>query len=365
MSAKSALTLAAIVVIVVLVVVIPKMNKPADQATSSANATSQPAAAKPAEAVITLTYANFPPAPTFPCVQMERWKSEVEKRSNGRVKVNTFAGGTLLDAKDMIDGVIRGQADIGCLCMSYQPGRFIETEVASLPVNIPNSTVGSLAFLDLFKKYKPASFDKVKVLTVFTTAPSNIMSKTAIRKLEDVKSMSLRASGQAADILKAWGANAVGMPMSATPEALEKGVVTGLFSSAEVMKDFKYAESCKFVTMTDTAVYPFAVVMNQKKWDALPKDVQTLLESMMDEQCKWTGEYMDGHVAESLEWSMKENKVEVIALSAEEKAAWNAKLEGLTTAWLTQAKAKGLPAEEMLEDFKAMVVKRAAETTKK
>ena len=24
-----------------------------------------------------LSYANFPPAPTFPCVQMERWKTEV------------------------------------------------------------------------------------------------------------------------------------------------------------------------------------------------------------------------------------------------------------------------------------------------
>ena len=31
-------------------------------------------------APITLNYANFPPAPTFPCVQMERWKKEVEKR---------------------------------------------------------------------------------------------------------------------------------------------------------------------------------------------------------------------------------------------------------------------------------------------
>jgi len=29
---------------------------------------------------IQLSYANFPPAPTFPCVQMERWKKEVEKR---------------------------------------------------------------------------------------------------------------------------------------------------------------------------------------------------------------------------------------------------------------------------------------------
>ena len=31
--------------------------------------------------VIKLRYANFPPAPTFPCIQMERWAREVEKRT--------------------------------------------------------------------------------------------------------------------------------------------------------------------------------------------------------------------------------------------------------------------------------------------
>ena len=70
-----------------------------------------------------LSYANFPPAPTFPCVQMERWKKEVEKRTHGKIVVNTYPGGTLLGAKNMMDGVIAGQADIGCLCMAYQPGR--------------------------------------------------------------------------------------------------------------------------------------------------------------------------------------------------------------------------------------------------
>ena len=29
---------------------------------------------------IKLTYANFPPAPTFPCVQMERWTSAGSRR---------------------------------------------------------------------------------------------------------------------------------------------------------------------------------------------------------------------------------------------------------------------------------------------
>ena len=62
---------------------------------------------------IKLSYANFPPAPTFPSVQMERWKKEVEKRTQGKVAINTYPGSTLLGAKNMMDGVIAGQADIG------------------------------------------------------------------------------------------------------------------------------------------------------------------------------------------------------------------------------------------------------------
>ena len=184
---------------------------------------------------IKLSYANFPPAPTFPCVQMERWKSEVEKRTSGKVAVNTYPGGTLLGAKAMMDGVIAGQADIGCLCMAYQPGRFVVTNATSLPVGIPNSKVGSLVLLDVYKKYQPEAFAKVKVLTMFTTAPTNIMSKVPVRSLDDIKGLDLRASGGAAQILGAWGANPVGMPMPATVEALQKGVVKGLYSSLETL----------------------------------------------------------------------------------------------------------------------------------
>jgi len=227
----------------------------------------------PAKVVIKLSYANFPPASTFPCVQMERWKTEVEKRTNGKIQIDTYPGGTLLGAKDMFDGVIGGQADIGCLCMAYQPGRFMLTNATSLPLGIPNAKVGSLVLSDLYKKYTPAAFEKVKVLTMFTTAPANIMSKKPIRTLEDIKGVDLRASGGAAKILKAWGANQIGMPMSAAPEALQKGVVQGLFSSVEVMKDFNFAEHCKYVTMTDTVIYPFAVVMNLDSYNKLPVDV--------------------------------------------------------------------------------------------
>jgi TRAP-type C4-dicarboxylate transport system substrate-binding protein len=302
---------------------------------------------------IELNYANFPPAPTFPCVQMERWKSEVEKRTDGKVAIKTFPGGTLLNAKGMMDGVIAGTADIGCLCMAYQPGRFLITNATSLPLGLPNAKVASLTLWDIYTKYKPEAFSKVKVLTMFTTAPSNIMSKIPIRTLKDIEGVPLRASGGAAQILKAWGANRVGMPMPETPAALQKGVVKGLFSSLEVMKDFKFAESCKYVTMTNSPVYPFAVVMNMASWNKLPKEVQKVFDDLRLEQCEWTGTYMDNHVIESIEWSKKEQGVEVITLSAEEKAKWDKLLEPITQKWIGDNKAKGLPAEQIVADIKS------------
>ncbi len=309
---------------------------------------------------ISLSYANFPPAPTFPCVQMERWKTEVEKRTNGQVQIKTYPGGTLLGAKEMMDGVIAGQADIGNLCMAYQPGRFIVTNATSLPLGIPNAHVGSLVLWDLYQKYQPKAFSQVKVLTMFTTAPANIMSKKPVRSLEDIRGLDLRASGGAAQILKAWGANQVGMPMSATPEALQKGVVQGLFSSLEVMKDLKFAETCRYVTMTDTVIYPFAVVMNMARWKALPPDVQKVMDDLTREQAEWTGIYMDGHVKKAMDWSVTTHKVEVINLDAAAQAEWDGRLQFITQEWIEGSKAKGFPAGAIVEDIKALAAKYGA-----
>lgn len=306
---------------------------------------------------IKLSYANFPPAPTFPCVQMERWKKEVEKRTHGKVVINTYPGGTLLGAKNMMDGVIAGQANIGNLCMAYQPGRFVLTNATSLPVGIPSAKVGSLVLWDLYKKYKPAAFAKVKVLTMFTTAPTNIMSEVPVRNLADLKGLDLRASGGAAQILGAWGANPVGMPMPATVEALQKGVVKGLFSSLETMKDFKFAEFCRYVTMTNTVIYPFAVVMNMDSWNALPPDVQKVMEDLGTEQAEWTGTYMDNHVDDAIKWSKEKYNVEFIQLSKEEMAKWNKKLEFITDKWIKNAKEKGIPGEDVVKDIKMFTKK--------
>ena len=244
----------------------------------------------PAQAQIKLTYANFPPAPTFPCVQMERWKTEVEKRTGGKVAVQTFPGGTLLPAKNIFDGVITGTADIGNFAMSYQPGRFLISEAVDQPVGFASAKAASLALYDLIEKYNAKEFEKVKIITLFTCPPANIMTIKAVKSLKDLKGLELRVGGTQADIIKNLGGIPVAMPQSDTPEALQKGTVKGHVSSMEVLKDFNYAAYTPNATITNLWVVTFAVVMNKDKWNSLPADVKKVIDDMRKEQALWTGQ---------------------------------------------------------------------------
>jgi len=319
----------------------------------------------PAQAQIKLSYANFPPAPTFPCVQMERWKTEVEKRTNGKVKVDTYPGSTLLNPKNMFDGVIAGTADIGCLATSYQPGAFPVVEAIDLPIGWPSATVASVSLWDLVEKYKPKELEKVKVITMFTCPPANIMSMKPILSLGDIKGYELRASGTGAKILEILGAAPVAMPQSDVPEALQKGVIKGNVSSLEVMKDFKYAEYCHYVTSNvNLFVVSFAVVMNQAKWNSLPDDVKKVIDDMRKEQAIWTGQYVDNHVNEAMKWSKETHKVQVNTLPKAELDKWYALLNPMMDKYLKDYEAKGLPTKAILDDVMKLKAKYSNEYAK-
>jgi len=310
------------------------------------------ASVAPARAM-TLSYANFPPAGTFPSVQMERWKKEVEKRTDGEVTINTFPGGTLLGAKNMLRGVTQGQADIGNLCMAYQPGVFPLTSVMELPLRFRSSRAASLVLWELFQKYEPQAFDEVKVLTVFTSPPSSLMTRKPVKSPQDLKGMELRASGSASDILDRLGATPVSMPMSDTPEALQKGMIEGLLSSLEVLLDLNFAQYCPNVTIGNFQVYPFAVVMNKDRWEALPEDVQKVMLDLGRKHAQWTGEYVDAHVDKALEYSRTKHDVAVHEFSSKERRRIQKKIRPLIGEWKDKARKQGLPADEILEDVRA------------
>ena len=308
----------------------------------------------PVQAQIKLTYANFPPAPTFPCVQMERWKTEVEKRTGGKVAVQTFPGSTLLSAKNMFDGVVSGTADIGCLAMSYQPGRFPASEAIDQPVGFPSAKTASLALYDLIEKYKPKEFEQVKIITLFTCPPANIMTIKPIKSLKDLKGLELRVGGTQADIIKNLGGIPVAMPQSDTPEALQKGTVKGHVSSMEVLKDFNYAAYTANATIANLWVVTFSVVMNKDKWNSLPADVKKVIDDMRREQALWTGTYVDDHVKESLEWSKQKYNLQIFELPASEKVEVPKLIKPLIDEYIKRVTAAGLPGEQIIKDVYAL-----------
>jgi TRAP-type C4-dicarboxylate transport system substrate-binding protein len=310
---------------------------------------------------IKLTYANFPPAPTFPCVQMERWAKEVEQRTQGKVKVQTFPGGTLLAAKNIFDGVMSGTADIGNFAMSYQPGRFPVSEAVDLPIGFTSARAASLTLLDLIDKYQPKEFDGVKILTLFTCPPANIMTRTAVKSLADLKGMELRVGGTQSDIIKRLGGIPVAMPQSDTPEALQKGVVKGHVSSMEVLKDFNYAAYTANATIANLWVVSFGVVMNKDKWAALPDDVKKVFDDLRREQALWTGTYVDNHVMEAVKWSKEKYNLQIFDLPVDQQAEIPKLLAPMVDDYVKKVTAAGLPGEQIIKDLMALKAKYETE----
>ena len=308
----------------------------------------------PAQAQIKLTYANFPPATTFPCVQMEEWKKEVEKRTGGKVAIQTFPGSTLLNPKNMFEGVVSGTADIGCLAMSYQPGRFPASEAIDQPVGFSSAKAASLALYDLIEKYNPKEFEQVKIITLFTCPPANIMTIKPVKSLKDLKGLELRVGGTQADIIKNLGGIPVAMPQSDTPEALQKGTVKGHVSSMEVLKDFNYAAYTPNATIANLWVVTFAVVMNKDKWNSLPADVKEKIDGMRKEWAEWTGKYVDNHVLEALKWSKEKYNLQIWELPAAERTEVPKLIKPLIDGYIERVTKAGLPGNQIMKDVYAL-----------
>jgi TRAP-type C4-dicarboxylate transport system substrate-binding protein len=290
-----------------------------------------------AAAEINLTYAFFAPAKTFPARQMTHWAEQLAKRTNGKVDVKTFPGGTLLGAKEMYDGVAKGVADIGLGSPSYDPGRFPLTSGVALPVGFSNATQASRALWAVTKEFKPKEYEGFKVIAMFTNEPGYIMSKTAVRNAADLAGMKLRAAGTGVPVLKALGAAPIGMPMPEVPQSVSTGVISGAMTSREVLQDFKLAESLKFVTDYPTVVVAFAAV-------------KKVIDELAEEMPAWTGNYHDNeNVGVAMAWAAKDYKLQVVSLAADERARWDGKLKPLEDEWVKEMTGKGLPAAAYLK----------------
>jgi TRAP-type C4-dicarboxylate transport system substrate-binding protein len=277
-------------------------------------------------AKVTLKVANFFPPPSFQSKVLDEFCSDLEKRTKGQVKVDYFAGGSLLKHSEMFDGVVDGIADIGYSHVYYTPGRFLSVETCGLPIGYASGWVASQTMNDFYMEFQPKEFDPVKVLWMNASPPSGIATKTrAVRKMEDLKGLTIRAPGTAGEVIKALGGTPAPTPMVEVYDAISKGVIDGEASNYETLFAFKFAEVVKYETSIwpINHPYPFYLIMNKNSYKKLPADIRPIFDKLV-------GEYKERYI---LMWNAidfvgekagKAKGVEFIDLPASEMERWKA-----------------------------------------
>jgi len=303
--------------------------------------------------VIKLKISNYFPPPSMQSKILVEFIKELESRTNGRVKVQYFAGGSLLKAPATIKGIDSGIADIGLAHIEYTAGRFPVMEACEMPLGYSSGWVANQIMNDFYYKFKPKEFDKYKVLWFHANSPSVVISKKPVRKLEDMKGLTIRAPGRFGDVITALGGTPAPTHIMETYSAIAKGVLDGVFVPYETLRTFKFAEVAKYVTDTRFIgpSYPFYVAMNKKSYGKLPPDIKEIFDTL-------TGEYRERM---ALMWNGVEFPgkafgekmgVEYIELSPSETDRWKKAVQPVIENYVKDMVSKGYPESEVRGWFK-------------
>jgi len=278
------------------------------------------------------------------------WAKEIEKQTNGKVKITMFYSGTLTPADKCYDGVEKGISDIGFSVLAYTRGKFPLTEVIDLPIGIKSGLAATKLINEYYNKFKPKEFDGTKVMYLHGHGPGLIHTKKAVNKLEDLKGMKIRCTGMAAKIAAALGATPVAMPMGETYDALSRGVVDGSMAPQESLFGWKWGEVVKFTTEDWGGSYSSGmfVVMNKDKWNALPPDIQKIIEKINGEWIEKQGKTWDEIDKEGRDYTLKLGN-KIISLSKEENERWAKAVRPILDEYVNNMKTKGLPGDEALK----------------
>lgn len=299
---------------------------------------------------VVLSYSIFFPPTHGHTLLATEWAKEIEKRTDGAVKINMFPGGTLTPADQCYDGVAKGISDIGMSVVSYVKGRFPLSEVIDMPLGYKSGLQVTRLCNAYYDKFKPKEFDDVKILYLHGHGPGIVHSKKPVEKLEDLKGMKIRCTGNSAKVVAALGAAPVAMPMNETYDALQKGVVEGVVAPIETLKFWKVGEVISSTTENYGSSYSllFFVAINKKKWDALPKETQEIIEKVSREWIDKTGQAWDDFDRQGREFTLQRGN-KIIPLSKEEDERWTKLVQPVLGEYVTNAKAKGLPGDEALQ----------------
>jgi TRAP-type C4-dicarboxylate transport system substrate-binding protein len=276
---------------------------------------------------------------------------------------------SLSKSKDNIDSVVGGVADMAWLNMGNWTGRFLLSEVVTLPFfnllsgkingkTVSAGVVNSHIIQELYDTFPEiqAEYSSMKLLFIHTSDPYFIAStKKPIRNMEDFKGTKIRAYGRyPTEMFKLLGGSPLSLAMPDVYDAASKGVIDAMGTPWAPISTFRLYEVYKYWTNVGTDVSLFSVVMNKDVWNSLPKDIQDSIMSVSGMYgAEFAGDSGWGEEVTSETLALIEKsgyKMGKVELDAGELDRWK-QIAGkpLWNLWLSEMQAKNLPGQKIMD----------------
>ena len=318
---------------------------------------------------VTLKLHQFLPAQAnVPKLILDEWIARVEKDAGGKLEIEHYPAMQLGGKPpELMDQVMDGVVDLAWTVNGFTPGRFPRTEVFELPFMMTNAEAVSKAYWDLFEKeMKDTDYKDVHVIGTWVHGPGVMHTNKPVATMDDLNGMKFRAPSRVAtQLLEQLGATAIGMPVTAIPESLSKGVIDGAVIPWEVTASLKvpelvknhteFADGYAFYTVT------FTLSMNKAKYESLPEDIRKAIDANSGREFSaFAGKTMAGADGPSRELAVKAGN-NIITISAEDSGKWKAAAQPVYDQWAADMDGRGIDGKAFIAEAEALIRKYTEE----
>jgi TRAP-type C4-dicarboxylate transport system substrate-binding protein len=349
---RSSLIIATVTLVLILALVLPACTEMTTTPTSTPEPSVAPTATAPAEAK-TLKLAYTMPKGRSIAAGFEWFASEFEKRTDGRYKVETYPGASLMGIHAVLDSLKGGTAELAMTSTGTFPNNFPLTLVTGLPTlgfqlnDMDTRAAADAATLDFIKNTPEvnAEYQDFQLLWPFQLDAYYLVSKMKeIHQASDFKGMKVGGSGAKMEIVSANGGAAVQMGPPDAYLNLDKGTAEAAFLTISQVRDYKITEICDYFYSQDFGNGLIMMMMNNAAWaDLGPADQQIMTSTWKDAAVESNKGSYKGMLAGYN--FIEENGKVVIAPTAAESAAWTEAASPTFDTWKEDAMKLGATAE--------------------
>jgi TRAP-type transport system periplasmic protein len=236
----------------------------------------------------TLKFGTQNPA-GHPIVQgMEKFKSIVEAKSGGKIKVNLFPAAQLGNDQFHVSGVQGGTIEMTVMNSGILASQVPAFAIFDFPFMFENEAVADKIVDGTFGKKMHARLEEKGIVGIgyWELGFRNMTnSKKALSKVEDVAGLKLRVIPNPINLdwVKALDANPTPLPWPEVYGALENKAVDGQENPIPTIKGAKLFEVQKHLALTKHVYNPQSVMVSKKFWDTLTGDEKKLFNDAAQE----------------------------------------------------------------------------------